>query len=515
MNHPRFHGALATKRCRAFGFALALCIGFPGVVTHSAHAQVTQSQTAAVQAVRTPAAAVQSVHMQAAALRTTTDDALLTLRMLLDSVSRDYPAIRAAASRVTAADGARVTSHAFGNPVLSYQTDQTPFPGGQPLVGLDRETMITATIPLEWLYQRSPRVARGNAELRAAQADAMTTRQRVGLDAANAFYRVAIAQIQVETLRELGGWLDSVVAYNRARVREGAAAEADLIRATIERDRVLLDGTMQSAELMQARAMLGVFVQSLNATTFNARTNPATLNGRTQTAIVAIDDAPFSLPVMQSTSSTLTTLGAGKQTSDAPPLIGGLINTRPEVRAARERVTAANSQITTEHSMVLRQLSATIGTMQSGKTTSMIAGVSLPMPLLDRNRGEIQRARAERDVAKFELATQERMAIGDLQGAYDAAVLLTERATSLTKRDTSNFLSRAEESRRIALGAYREGAVPLLQVIDAARSWADSRVTYFRIVFAQQQSILTLLVAEGVDLFSTQTQVAVSGSSKQ
>ena len=100
-----------------------------------------------------------------------------------------------------------------------------------------------------------------------------------------------------------------------------------------------------------------------------------------------------------------------------------------------------------------------------------------------------------------------------MRGAYDAALLLTDRANALTQRDTSNLLRRAEESRRIALGAYREGAVPLLQVIDAARSWADSRRTYYRTVFEQQQSILMLLVAQGQDLFTTLPTVTPNGGS--
>ncbi len=586
MNYLRSHSTLVTVRRLTYGFALALFVGSFGVVARFAIAQPamappttappaiappTTTPSAQTKPARpadaqpTPPAVAQPTQPADArptppanaqptlpatthfaygrATRMQPAAAPLTLRMLLDTVSRDYPAIRAAASRIRAADGARVASRAFGNPVLSYQTDQTPFPGGRPLVGLDRETMITATIPLEALYQRNPRAARGSAELRAAEADAISIRQRVGLDAANAFYRVAIAQVQVETVRELAGWLDTVVTYNRTRVREGAAAEADLIRATIERDRVLLDETMQSAELMQARAMLGVFAPSLTATGVNvsrgnaATSNSARLNPGMERVMVVVDDAPFSLPTAFATMNALPNAmapGAEDQrvgaTTNAPPTIRqrsaedqrvdpitsneSSITARPEVRAARERVTAANSQIYAEHSLILRQLGATIGTKQSGGQTSMIAGVSLPLPLFDRNRGEIQRARAERDAAQFDLATLERMASGDLQGAYDAAALLTERVTALTKRDTSNFLSRANESRRIALGAYREGAVPLLQVIDAARSWADTRVMYYRTVFAQQQSILTLQVAAGVDLFSVPTTGAASGSSK-
>lgn len=163
--------------------------------------------------------------------------------------------------------------------------------------------------------------------------------------------------------------------------------------------------------------------------------------------------------------------------------------------------------------MLVRQLGATIGTMQSGHTTSMIAGVSLPFPLFDQNRGELQRANAERDAATFELAAQERTAAADLNGAYAAASILTDRASRLTRRDSTGFLARAEESRRIALGAYREGAVPLFQVIDAARSWADARMTYYRTIVAQHESVLALLVAEGLDLFTSAPAPMTRGES--
>jgi cobalt-zinc-cadmium efflux system outer membrane protein len=178
------------------------------------------------------------------------------------------------------------------------------------------------------------------------------------------------------------------------------------------------------------------------------------------------------------------------------------IDGRPDVQAARERVTSSTAALAAERSMIVRQIGATIGTMQTGRTTSMIAGVSLPFPLFDQNRGEIQRASAERDAATFDLAAQERSATADLRGAYAAAIILTDRASRLSRQDSTGFLARAEESRRIALGAYREGAVPLFQVIDAARSWADARMTYYKTIVAQHQSVLSLLVAEGLDLFT-------------
>ena len=408
----------------------------------------------------------------------------LTLRALLDSVRTSYPAIQATASRVRAAQGMRTTAGAFGNPVVGYDTDQTPFPGGRALVGMSRQTFLTAMVPLESFYQRGPRVARANAEIRAAEADVMAVRQQVGLDASAAYYRLAIAQIEVETTYDLVGWLDSVVVYNRPRVREGVTSEADLIRSTIERDRVSAEGVMQQAELLRARAALRAFVPNVNGAT-----------------TVVVDDLPFRHPASSS----------GDVMSDAA--LQASAQTRGEVRAATERVTASSAAISAERSMIVRQLGARFGAMLSMGQTAMIAGVSMPLPIFDRNRGELPRANAERDVAQFELATQQRAANADVRGAYAAALLLTDRANVLTQRDSSNLLRRAEESRRIALGAYREGAVPLLQVIDAARSWADSRRTYYRTVFEQQQSILMLLVAQGQDLFTSLRAVTPTGDS--
>jgi outer membrane protein, heavy metal efflux system len=397
----------------------------------------------------------------------------LTLRELADSVRVSLPSIQAADSRIRAATGSRTTAGLPGNPVLSYQVDQTPFPGRSALpADVPREAMTTATLPLEFLYQRGPKVARATAEVRAAEADAIAARQRGALDAAAAFYQTALAQTRVETTRELTAWLDSLVGYNRARVEEGVAAEADLIRAMLERDRLLAELAMREADLARARASLSAF---------------APADPRTPIRPVAFSLQPLAIP----------------QSLSAVP--------RAEVRAARERVSSASAGVSTERSMTFRQLGATIGTMQTMGTTSMIAGISFPLPVFDLNRGEIRRATAERDAAQFELAGQERNARAELQGATDAANVLTTRMRQLAVSDSTGFLSRAEQSRRIALGAYREGAVPLFQVIDAARAWADARSTYFETLFAQHESVLMLVAASGVDVFATIADSPVLG----
>jgi cobalt-zinc-cadmium efflux system outer membrane protein len=163
--------------------------------------------------------------------------------------------------------------------------------------------------------------------------------------------------------------------------------------------------------------------------------------------------------------------------------------------------------------MIIRELSATIGTKRSAGTTSMMAGLSVPLPVFDPNRGEIVRASAERDAAALDLAAQERTALAELNGAYDAARLLTERTALLARGSDGRppFLARADEARRIALGAYREGAASLLQVIDAARAWNEARLAFYETMYAQHESIAALIVAHGDDLLTELPPLATRG----
>lgn len=412
----------------------------------------------------------------------------ISLQALLDSVSTHHPLVLAAQARIRAAKGSRRTAGSFGNPILGYQiddnVDNTPLPGGGATRALERERIATITLPLEPLYQRGPRVRRADAEVRAATDDAVAARQRLALDATRAFYRTALAQVGVATARDLRIWLDSLVTYNQSRVKEGVAAEGDLLRSQLERDRAAADATVQDAELVQARADLS---------TFAGVAYPAA-----RSLTVMSDVHPLVLP-SELTSSTGSTSTLGE--TRAAPQTQALLD-RAEIRAARERVVASRANISSQRTLILRQLGATFGVKQTAGTNSIIAGVSLPLPLFDANGGEIERANAEREAATYELSSQERSVSAEVNGAYEAARLLTERAQTMAS-GTLGFLARADEARRIALGAYREGAVPLFQVIDAARAWNDSRLTYYRTLYAQHQSVLALVFAEGGDLLTT------------
>ena len=351
--------------------------------------------------------------------------------------------------------------------MLDYRVEQAS--AARPAPAIEREAMLTATLPLDAFYSWGPRASRAGAEYRAAQSDLAATRQRVLLEAARAYHRVGVAQVGASVSRDLASWLDSLVAYNRARVREGVAAEVDLLRSEVERGRASVNVALMEAELARARADLSQFLPDVV--------------GRPAALVVAVPNRPLSLPAESPTMPV-----------------------NPELRSARERAAGAASGLTMERLSIIRNVGATIGTKYMGGATALVVGASLPFPLFDQNRGEMARASGERDAAQQDLIAVERRVRGDAAAAQAAAGALTASAAELatpTAGGAPDFLQKADEGRRIALGAYREGAAPLIHLLDAARARGEAHVAFAQLIAAQRDSVFSLLAALGIDLMST------------
>jgi cobalt-zinc-cadmium efflux system outer membrane protein len=390
----------------------------------------------------------------------------ITLEQVLRASQERHPAVDAANGRITMARGARRGAGAWGNPVLAWNLENARWPGGDP-VQMPREDMLTASFPLESIYQRGPRAARADAAVRAAGADALMDRRGIALGGARTYYALALAQVRVEIARDLALWVDSLVDWTRIRAREGVAAEADLLRSILEREQVESHLTTRRVEQAQAAADVATFLPEVPADAMR----------------VAVPTRPFPVPATEVTVDSSVAL-------------------RPEIAAGRHRVAEATEGIRAGKRGLFQTLDATVGAKWAMGGTSLLLGASVPLPIFNQNRGEVDRARGEQAVRTAELNLATRGVRAEIAAAESAARLLTARSHQLagaSVADSSSLLARADEMRRIALGAYQEGAATLVQVLDAARAWGQAREMYYETLFAQHQSILALLVARGYD----------------
>jgi outer membrane protein TolC len=264
--------------------------------------------------------------------------------------------------------------------------------------------------------------------------------------------------------RENRSAVDRLVEYLRARVAQGASPEGELIRAEVERDQTATDVTFAEVDLVRAQSDLQPFL---------GRT-PATL-GPVEPAIPPPSGDPAVLPPLDQFLQHAAS--------------------RPELVGARAKAAVARAAVGEERSMRVREFGATFGLKRTAGVNSMIAGLNFSVPLFDQNRGAIDRSTAEQLAAQHELQWLERQVDSEIRGAYEIARRLSAQLADLQR----SFLARAEESSRITLAAYLEGAGSLLQAIDAPRTLAAARLAYSRAHVAREESVLDLLIAAGYD----------------
>jgi cobalt-zinc-cadmium efflux system outer membrane protein len=286
----------------------------------------------------------------------------------------------------------------------------------------------------------------------------------VAAEAVRAFFRVALAQAMTEEAEENRDRLEQLLSYNRARVDEGVTAEGEWLRVQLELDRASTEVTFADVDLARARTELAPYLGNLggqpNAVAF--RVNVPSLPA----------PAPSSIPRMD------VVLAAAREH-------------RPERLGGQARIAAASATADVERTLSVRQFGATFGNKRVEGQNSMVLGVSLAVPLFNRNRSGVERAMSERLAAEQELAWTDRQVTAEVQGAHDSAMRFARRLADLQQ----SFLSRAEEMHRLTLGAYQESGASLLQVLDATRLLADARLTYARTLFAQHQSLFDLALA--------------------
>jgi cobalt-zinc-cadmium efflux system outer membrane protein len=290
----------------------------------------------------------------------------------------------------------------------------------------------------------------------------------VAADAVRAFFRVALAQELAEETDHERGMLDQLATYNRARVEEGVTAEAELLRIEVELDRASTDVVFAEVELSRALAALAPYLG----------------DARTQLGGTGVRVAVPSLGVLGSSSippiNTVLTLAREQ---------------RPELLMGRAHGAALAAAEDYERTLAVRQIGATLGNKRIEGQNSMVVGITVAVPLFNRNGGGVARAMSEAAAAEQDLLWTERTVTADVEGAHAAATQLTRQLGNLQR----SFLARAEDIHQLILAAYQEGGATLLQVLDATRMRADARLTFARALFAQREALFDLALASGAE----------------
>lgn len=186
---------------------------------------------------------------------------------------------------------------------------------------------------------------------------------------------------------------------------------------------------------------------------------------------------------------------------DYQPLTGNMedfqakaLQNRPDLRAAQQGVTAARSQYELQRSIGKPDVTVQANYSHVNAINAATIYGSIPLPIFNRNQGEIARARFAIDQShQLEKAT-EGQALTDVHDAYEG-LRESERIVQLFRK---GYLDVAQKDRDIAEYAYKRGAVSLLDFLDAERSYRATQLAYRQSVASYLLSLEQLREAVGV-----------------
>jgi cobalt-zinc-cadmium efflux system outer membrane protein len=150
------------------------------------------------------------------------------------------------------------------------------------------------------------------------------------------------------------------------------------------------------------------------------------------------------------------------------------LQNRPDYHAAQQGVTAAHSQYDLQKAIGKPDVTAQANYSHvNGINAANLYG-SIPLPIFNRNQGEIARSRFAITQAQEQEKASNGQVLTDVHDAFEG-LRMNDHVIQLYR---SGYLDVAQKDRDISEYAYKRGAVNLLDFLDAERSYRATQLAY-------------------------------------
>jgi cobalt-zinc-cadmium efflux system outer membrane protein len=373
-----------------------------------------------------------------------------------------------------------VASYALGNLVLGSGNSQGATAGGVPVVSPSFASQPVHSLGVSELLDvwakrsaRSRAAERGVEQRRLQVEDVL---REIVYAVRSAFADVTREQQERQLARDIADRYGDTVRLSRGRFRAGDISEAEVRR-------IELEGLRYTNAVIDADLQLDI-----------AREKLARLMGLPSAGALppAVDELPDTRRAF--------TLSA---------LVAQALEQRPDLRAAGAARRTAEAQREAAEREVYPDL--TLGasythsqfTIAGDNPDTLGLSLSLPLPLFDRNQANIGRSaldirRADNDAERLRLAVGHDVA--EAVRRADRARALLDVFEGQADAERGGMLARAETTLRVGEKSYQAGAISLLELLDAQRTYLDVRGQYLRAGYDYRQATIDVSHAVGTEV---------------
>jgi cobalt-zinc-cadmium efflux system outer membrane protein len=390
----------------------------------------------------------------------------LSLAEVLDRLKRENLTLLASRHRLSQARAEVVAAGVWSNPNVSANgllLTHGAVTGGttELVVSVDQVVPVAGQVGL--------RVDVAKAELTAEERAFAATAWQLVSDAKVAYLELQRAEARARAVRSGLVDLGRVEAIVTERTAAGAGSAYDRVRVAAERSKLEARRAQADVDVTSARAALAEAVGK-------------SVDVRSVTASEPIAEPP-------------------DPPRDVEALVQRAIATRADVGSVRARADAEELRVSYVRRQYVPSPDLSVGYgryfdvagSNGASGGALLVGVSLPIPLLDRGQGRIERgiaaaaqARAQRDAAELAVRRQVEQAALSVPIRVDA----WRQFRDTTARDLARMRAIAELS-------YREGRASILELLDAYATFLDGEERSIDLRAAAARSVIDLERAIG------------------
>ena len=383
----------------------------------------------------------------AAHAQTGTGASQLTLDAAVKEAIRSNAGLLAERANISIAEARVISARLRPNPVVSMEADHLDWLGtgfNDANGGGPTEINVHTDFLIERGRKRQLRTETARAAATVAELNYRNAVRSLALDVQNAFVDAQLARESVALAKSSLKSFQGIVEINTQRLRAGDVAEVELIRSRLAA--LQFQNSVRQAELRLKAALLRLKV----------------LMGR-----------PRSSPSIEVASE----FRRDEAVASIENLQKAALELRPDIRSLRRDM--VRSQYEVRLQLAQGKVDYVVGTeyrRQQVNASSNSLGFSFqfPLPVFNRNQGEIERARREEQQSGLRVRAAETSLGGEVDDAYQQF----QTARELLENIEKNMLQQARDVRDITEYAYRRGDSTLLELLDAQRAFNETMQGY-------------------------------------
>jgi len=362
---------------------------------------------------------------------------MLTMDQALETAFANNPDLAAAQWETGIAQGERQQAGLIPNPEVSWEAEDTR--------RNSRTTTVMINQPIELGGKRGARIEVASRAQDAAGIELERKRNVLRADVIQAFYSSSTAQQRLQLSRQSLELAERGLRVAQGRIKSGKSSPVEGTRAEVQLSEVRLE--LRRAERDEASAY-----QRL-----------AQVMGAPLPAFVSVGDPSRSMPTVPDSSLLLNRIGE-----------------TAELRLAKLQIDQREASLGLEKARRIPDLTVSVGSQYDERERERVnvVGLSMPIPLFDRNQGNVLAAARRTDQARDLRNSSELRLRTEIQTTLDQWMTANTEVASFNQ----TILPAAQSAVDTATRGFEMGKFNFLDVLDAQRTLIGARTQYIQAI---------------------------------